>query len=229
MFELLKKYQRYHLTLLLGAMSIICLSMSIFRVLFTKTDMFLFLNWNLFLAFIPWVLSTVFLLKRDLHYRKWYVSLILITWLLFFPNAPYILTDLFHLRDELTMPLWYDLIMILAYAWTGLMFGFVSLFNIEMFLKRYLPRKLVLLTSVFLLFLGAFGIYIGRYLRWNSWDVLQEPFTLLYNVTSDISNPLSHPRAYGMTLLMGVLLNMFYWPIKAIEAGNREDKDIINQ
>lgn len=222
MLELLKKYQRYHLSILLVVMSFFCFAMSLFRVFFTKTDMFLFLNWNLFLAFIPWALSTIFLLKPNIHYRKWYVSLIFITWLLFFPNAPYILTDLFHLYDDNSVPLWYDLIMILAYAWTGLMFGFVSLFNIETFLRKYISRHIVHFISVFLLFLGGFGIYIGRYLRWNSWDVIQEPFALLYNVTADMSNPFSHPRAYAMTLLMGILLNMFYWPIKAIEAGNRE-------
>jgi uncharacterized membrane protein len=224
MRELLRKYQRYHLTILLVVMSVISFGMSAFRVVFTKTEMFLFLNWNLFLAFIPWALSTFLVLKPDTHYKKAIVAALFISWLLFFPNAPYILTDLFHLRDELTMPIWYDVIMILAFAWTGLLFGFVSLFNIEMFLKRYVSRNLIPLISVFLLFLGSFGIYIGRYLRWNSWDVIQEPFTLLYNITSDIRNPLSHPRAWGMTILMGVLLNMFYWSLKAIEAGNREDK-----
>lgn len=223
MLEFLKRYQRYHLTILLIVMSFFSFGMSVFRVLLTKTDMFLFLNWNLFLAIIPWAFSTVLLLKPNVHYTKWYVVLLLISWLLFFPNAPYILTDLFHLRDELTMPLWYDLIMILSFAWTGLLFGFASLFNIEIFLKRYLSHQLVPLISVFLLFLGSFGIYIGRYLRWNSWDVIQEPLALFYNIGSDIKNPFSHPRAYGMTLLMGVLLNMFYWSLKAIEAGNRED------
>lgn len=224
MLELLRKYQRYHLTILLIVMSFISVAMSLFRVFFTKSEMFLFLNWNLFLAFIPWAFSTILLLHPNMHYRKWYVSALLLSWLIFFPNAPYILTDLFHLRDKLTMPLWYDLIMILSFAWTGLLFGFASLFNIEMFLKRYISHNLVPVISVFLLFLGSFGIYIGRYLRWNSWDVVQEPIALLYDIGSDIRNPLSHPRAWAMTLLMGVLLNMFYWSLKAIEAGNREDK-----
>lgn len=224
MLELLRKYQRYHLTILLIVMSLISFAMSLFRVFFTKSEMFLFLNWNLFLAIIPWILSTVLLIKPDMHYKRWYVLALLISWLLFFPNAPYILTDLFHLRDELTMPLWYDLIMILSFAWTGLLFGFVSLFNIEAFLKRHISHNLVPAISVFLLFLGSFGIYVGRYLRWNSWDVIQEPINLLYDIGVNIKNPFTHPRAWAMTLLMGVLLNMFYWSLKAIEAGNREKK-----
>ncbi len=223
MRELLKKYQRYHLTILLIVMSMISFAMSVFRVFITKSEMFLFLNWNLFLAFIPWAFSTILLLKQNAHFKTWYVAALLISWLLFFPNAPYILTDLFHLRQELTMPIWYDLIMILSFAWTGLLFGFASLFNIEIFLKKYLKSNIIPFISVFLLFLGSFGIYIGRYLRWNSWDVIQEPIRLLYNIGSDIKNPFTHPRAFGMTILMGILLNMFYWSLKAIEAGNRED------
>lgn len=226
MFELLKKYKRYHLTILLVMMSLISFALSLFRVFITKSDMFLFLNWNLFLAFIPWAFSTILLIKPNVNYKKWYVLALLLSWLVFFPNAPYILTDLFHLKEELSMPLWYDLIMILAFAWTGLLFGFSSLFNIEIFLKRYLRSSLVHLISVFLLFLGSFGIYIGRFLRWNSWDIIREPFTMLYDIGDDIRNPFTHPRAWAMTLLMGVLLNMFYWPIKAIEAGNREEEDV---
>jgi uncharacterized membrane protein len=218
MIDLLKKYNRFHLTLLLMSMSIISFLMSAFRVFFTNSHMFLFLNWNLFLAFIPWFFSMILLLRPNLHHRKFFIFILLTSWLLFFPNAPYILTDLFHLKEELTMPLWYDLIMILSFAWTGLLFGFVSLFNIELFLHKYLSGKLVPFISVFLLFLGSFGIYIGRYLRWNSWDIIREPFSLLYELGDNFVNPFSHPKAFGMTLLMGVLLNMIYWSLKAIES-----------
>jgi uncharacterized membrane protein len=162
MIELLKKYNRFHLTLLLISMSMISFLMSVFRVIFTNSHMFLFLNWNLFLAFIPWLFSMVLLLKPNLHHRNLLIFSLLFSWFLFFPNAPYILTDLFHLKEELTMPIWYDLIMILSFAWTGLLFGFVSLFNIELFLKKYLSKKIVPIISILLLFLGSFGIYVGR-------------------------------------------------------------------
>lgn len=217
MVELLKKYHRLHLTILLIVMSIISFSMSVFRVFLSHSDMFLFLNWNLFLAFIPWFFSTIILVKPNLHGRKLLILLLLLIWLLFFPNAPYILTDLFHLTEELSMPIWFDLIMILAFAWTGLLFGFVSLFNIELFMKKYISKRLVPVISVFLLFLGSFGIYLGRYLRWNSWDIISEPYALIYSIGDKIINPFSHPKAWGMTLLMGVLLNMIYWSLKALE------------
>jgi len=153
MVELLRKYHRLHLTILLIVMSIISFSMSVFRVFLSHSDMFLFLNWNLFLAFIPWFFSTIILVKPNLHDRKLLILVLLLLWLLFFPNAPYILTDLFHLTEELSMPIWFDLIMILAFAWTGLLFGFVSLFNIELFMKKYISKRLVPVISVFLLFL----------------------------------------------------------------------------
>jgi uncharacterized membrane protein len=222
MFEILKRYQRYHMSILLVIMSLISFSLSVFRVFFTKSDMFLFLNWNLFLAFIPWAFSTIIILKPNMHYRRWLSTGLLLSWLLFFPNAPYILTDLFHLKEDLTMPIWYDLIMILSFAWTGLLFGFVSLFNIELYLSRFVSDKILPYITIFLLFLGSYGIYLGRYLRWNSWDIINEPFALLYNIGSSIKNPLTHSRAWGMTILMGILLNMIYWSLKAIESGNRE-------
>ena len=133
-------------------------------------------------------------------------------WLLFFPNAPYILTDLFHLRyDQLSMPIWFDLVLILAYAWTGLLFGFLSLWDIERLLAEWVHPKLVTALSVSLLFLGSFGIYLGRYLRWNSWDLITEPFRLIYDIGDRIVNPFEHPRAWGMTISMGIFLNMIYW------------------
>ncbi len=200
----------------MGTLTLLCFGFSLFRFYYTDTNVFLFLNWNLFLAFIPWALSSVAMLKPKIQNNKITVIVLLLSWILFFPNAPYILTDLFHLRLKTSMPIWFDLLLILSFAWTGLLFGFLSLWDIEKILKKSIKNRWVTAISIGLLLLGSFGIYVGRYLRWNSWDIISEPFGILYDIGDRVINPFEHPRTWGMTLFMGVFLNMIYWSFRLI-------------
>lgn len=211
MLKLLKEKNRLNETLFLGIISLICFGLSIFRFIYSDNKLFLFLNWNLFLAFIPWLLSSISILKPKIQKNKITIFVLLISWLLFFPNAPYILTDLFHLRLKSTIPIWFDLILILSFAWTGLLFGIFSLWDIQSILKNKINKFWLAFISIGLLFLGSFGIYLGRFLRWNSWDIITEPFKLIYDISDRIINPFSHPRTWGMTILMGLFLNIIYW------------------
>jgi uncharacterized membrane protein len=223
----LKKAKRLNETLLLFAFSTLCLVLSVIRVFASATPTFLFLNWNLFLAFIPWALSSLLNIYPKLQEKKLAVITLLGTWLLFFPNAPYILTDLFHLKHVVSMPMWFDLLLILSFAWVGLLFGFMSLWDIEKILNRYLIKSRlkgllryrfsVPIFSSVLLFIGSFGIYLGRYLRWNSWDIIAEPFALIYDIGDRFVNPFEHPRTWGVTLLMGLFLNLVYWSLRLIK------------
>ena len=223
----LKKAKRLNETVLLFAFSTLCLVLSVIRVFASATPTFLFLNWNLFLAFIPWALSSLLIIYPKLQEKKLAVIMLLGTWLLFFPNAPYILTDLFHLKHVVSMPMWFDLLLILSFAWVGLLFGFMSLWDIEKILKQYLIesrlkgllryRFSVPIFSSVLLFIGSFGIYLGRYLRWNSWDIIAEPFALIYDIGDRFVNPFEHPRTWGVTLLMGLFLNLVYWSLRLIK------------
>ena len=212
----LKEHDRLNETVFMGVLSLFCFAISIFRFVYTDTKVFLFLNWNLFLAFVPWAVSSLMMLRPKLRQSKWMLALLLCTWLLFFPNAPYILTDLFHLHISSSMPVWLDLVLILSFAWTGLLFGFLSLWDIEDLMRNWLKEKYVVLVSVLLLFIGSFGIYIGRYLRWNSWDILTSPFQLLYDIGDRLVNPFSHPRTWGVTILMGLFLNILYFSFRMI-------------
>jgi len=212
----LQEYNRLYETVFMGVLSLFCFAISIFRFVYTDTNVFLFLNWNLFLAFVPWAFSSLMVIQPKLRHSKWMFVVLLCLWLLFSPNAPYILTDLFHLRLTSAMPVWFDLVLILSFAWTGLLFGFLSLWDIEDLLRNRLKEKYVIGISVLLLFIGSFGIYIGRYLRWNSWDILSSPFQLLYDIGDRLVNPLSHPRTRGGTHLMGLFLNMLYFSFRMI-------------
>ncbi|OQY01120.1 MAG: hypothetical protein B6I20_07980 [Bacteroidetes bacterium 4572_117] len=217
MVKLLKLHNRLNITLLLVIMSVSSFLLSLFRVYLTGSSFLLFLNWNLFLAFIPWFFTSIIILKPNLQKKKPVLLGLLFLWILFFPNALYILTDLFHLRASSLMPIWFDLILILSFAWIGLLFGFISLIDIEKLLAGYLNTNIISIISIFLLFMASFGIYIGRYLRWNSWDIIASPFSLFYDISERIINPLEHFGTWGMTILMGLLLNMFYWSFKMLK------------
>jgi uncharacterized membrane protein len=217
MIRQLKSSGRLNETLFLGTLSLISFAFSIFRYVRTDTKLFLFLNWNLFLAFLPWLFTSLMFIFPRLQKYRLVVAVNVCSWLLFFPNAPYILTDLFHLRLRTSMPIWFDLVLILCFAWTGLMFGFMSLWDIEHMLGRWIGKKFLPVISLFMLFLGSFGIYLGRYLRWNSWDIIKEPYNLFYDISDRFLDPLHHPRTWGMTLFMFLFLSMIYWSFRLIK------------
>jgi len=217
MLTSLKKSNRLNETIFLGVSCILCFFFSIYRYSYTDTKMFLFLNWNLFLAFIPWALSSLVMLKPEIQNKKRTIVLLLFFWLLFFPNAPYILTDLFHLNANSSMPIWFDLILILSFAWVGLVFGMLSLWDIEKLMMKRMSSTWTSILSTAFLFLSSFGIYLGRYLRWNSWDIVHNPSGIIYDVGDRFLHPFDHPRTWGVTIFMGIFLNMVYWSLKLMK------------
>lgn len=213
---------RLTITVLLILMTLFCFSLSAFRYYISDTKVFLFLNWNLFLAWIPLLLSS-FVLAFNIR-SKILLVFIIIIWILFFPNSPYILTDLFHLRARNSIPIWYDLIVILSYAWTGLICGFISLNDIEKRLSDYGKKNSINGIIVFFLFMSSFGVYLGRFLRWNSWDVLNNPFGLFSDIVVRFIYPMEYTKTWGVTLLMGIMLNFMYFTFKC--AGISEEKEL---
>lgn len=216
----LNKEKKLNQGIYLLILTCLCFALSLFRVYLSGTKTFLFLNWNLFLAFVPWVLTSIIIVNNHLKHKSIVIAFLLFTWLLFFPNAPYILTDLFHLRLNSNIPLWYDLVLILTFAWTGLLYGFLSLFDIEkIFVEKFKIKWISFLSSI-LLFVTSFGIYLGRYLRWNSWDILNNPMGLFNDILHRFTFPMEHPRTWGVTIFMGILLNIMYWSFKFIKKNN---------
>lgn len=204
----MNQLQRNH-WLFLGAMTAFSGSLLLARIIWTGQSTYFFLNWNLFLAFVPLFLTQ--LLKNRERNSKITRFFVFSAWLLFFPNAPYILTDLFHLTGKSHVPIWFDLILILSYAWTGLVAGFMGLKIIEnsFFTKIKIHWRQVI--SVIMIFAASFGIYLGRYLRFNSWDILSKPMSLFSEIGDRFIHPFDHPRTWAMTIGMGVLLNLIYW------------------
>jgi uncharacterized membrane protein len=226
----LKQTGRLYETAFMALLSLFCLGISFYRRFYTGTRVFLFLNWNLFLAFIPWALTSIAAFKPAIKKSRLCTAVLLCAWLLFFPNAPYILTDLFYLRIRFTMPIWYDLLLILTFAWAGLLFGFLSLWDIEAILRTRVRPALVTAISTIFLFIGSSGIYIGRYLRWNSWDIFTDLFKLMYDIGDRFMNPFVYPGSWGMTLFMGIFLNVLYWSFHLIVSRSlRETTSSLNK
>lgn len=203
---------RFKIGMLLILMTVFCFSLSVFRYCISDTKVFLFLNWSLFLAWIPLLLSSL-ILAFNIR-GKISLAFIIVVWILFFPNSPYILTDLFHLRARNDIPIWYDLIVILSYAWTGLICGFISLNDIEQRLSDYAGRNFITGLIIFFLFMSSFGVYLGRFLRWNSWDVLNNPFGLFSDIVVRFIYPMEYTKTWGVTVLMGIMLNFMYFTFR---------------
>jgi uncharacterized membrane protein len=167
---------------------------------------FAFLAWNLFLAAIP--LGFAVLLSKI---ERWRLAAPLISgWLLFFPNAPYVLTDLLHLRQRTGIPIWYDLLLLLSFALVSLWMGFQSLQLVQVWISRKSSPLTAWSFVAVSLFLSGFGIYLGRFLRWNSWDIVSNPVSLLGDIWERFADPLAHGRTWGVTLGFGGLLLVAY-------------------
>ncbi|TGJ99749.1 DUF1361 domain-containing protein [Leptospira semungkisensis] len=153
------------------------------RISVSKEKAFSFLIWNLFLAIVPLGISYFAYVYYEFRKRK--IDLIFlvlgVVWLLFFPNAPYIVTDFVHLRARNSIPIWFDILMIFSFAWCGLFSGFISLRIIQLVLNDRISQWFGWTLIVFISPLTVFGICIGRFYRWNSWDLLEDPVSLLYD------------------------------------------------
>jgi uncharacterized membrane protein len=173
----------------------------------TESIRFIFLAWNLFLAWVPLGIA-LFLYQRMQQGRlRGYLGLAgWASWLLFFPNAPYIITDLLHLRTPSTMPVWYDSLMVFSYALVGLLTGLLSLYLIHRVMNRLVGIFAGWGVVAGSLLLSGFGIYLGRVERWNSWDILTNPAGLLGNAMGQ----LTHPPALQLTAVFGLMLMGIY-------------------
>ncbi len=197
--------------LVLCASSGLSLLLFAVRVAYVGNRTFAFLNWNLLLAWIPLVCAAgAWLLQGRAARVRWRTLPLLGLWLLFFPNAPYILTDLMHLAPRQGVPLWYDLLLLLSYAWNGLILGFVSLWVVHGLLQRWFGPLVGWLGATGCLLAGAVGIYLGRFERWNSWDLLTQPEPILRSLLGGLLYPMQHIYQIGVIGLLAGLLAVMY-------------------
>ena len=208
---------RYKLTIfiILAASSITCVALVTARVAYSDTRYYTFLPWNLFLAWIPLIFAYIAYIlsaKRTLLYIL--VPLFALVWLVFFPNAPYIITDIQHLANGWSgAPIWFDVILLIWFSWTGLLLGVVSLYLMQEIVKnafgKFFGWALVFGASI----LSSIGVYLGRFLRWNSWDIIHNPTEILRDAWHLLRN-LSLSAA-GFTALFTVFFLFVYLTLYA--------------
>ncbi|MBL7701867.1 MAG: DUF1361 domain-containing protein [Ferruginibacter sp.] len=184
------------------------------RIFYTGSTLYLFLVWNIFLAWIPCIISSLF--KKMADKLTWKQALVFCCWLAFFPNALYIVTDLIHIQHESIVPKWFDALLLFSSALLGLMLAFISLYRVETFLNKVINKKLRPPFILLILFLGSFGVYLGRFLRWNSWDIITNPMQLLLSVSHRIISPFDHLQTWGITVVFTVFFYLLYITIKKL-------------
>lgn len=209
------KYKAGVFILLSGA-SFVCVALVVARVLYSQGSLrYVNLVWNLFLAWIPFVLAFlayVLSWRRSLVFAA--IPSFAILWLIFFPNAPYILTDLQHLIQISTVvPAWYDVILLVWFSWTGMLLGIVSLNLMQEIIKREFNRLSGWVFVFGVAGLSSAGIYVGRFIRLNSWDVIQNPEQTATNLWSWLTDP--SLRSLGFIALYTLFFIFVYLTIYA--------------
>lgn len=188
------------------------------RFVATGSLMHGFLIWNLFLAYIPYRVTN-YLGKTVNTMNKFVFWLVFLTWLLFIPNSFYIITDLFHLDEGRAAPQWYDLTLIFSFAWNGIILGILSLHKMERIIEAKFNRRITPFFVYGIMWLNALGIYIGRYLRFNSWDIITNPFGLAADITYLCIHPFRNFMEWAMIFCFSFLMTFIYLVLRKL---NRE-------
>ncbi|HMO62384.1 MAG TPA: DUF1361 domain-containing protein [Ferruginibacter sp.] len=211
------------------ALFILFLAVLIFaRIGYTGSKKYIFLLWNIFLAWIPFGLSLY--IHKCRIFKSWKTLSVLACWLLFFPNALYVVTDLIHLQEEASVPAWYDAILLFTASILGLLYAFASLYKIEQFLNRHLKSSVVTgQLTLFFIFAGSFGVYLGRFDRWNSWDIVTYPHHLLRDIANYCTAPVHHYRIWLITLIFTAFFSLMYYAIKQLPGLMHEKRSFKNQ
>jgi len=197
--------------------SVVCVSLVIARIIYTRKIQYGFLAANLFLAWLPLVFALLACNSiRDGRKARWQFFGLSAAWLLFFPNAPYIFTDLIHLTRGYFTPFWTDVMLILSCAITGLVLGFVSLYLMQAVVTQRYGRAKGWVFIVLMIGLSSIGIYIGRFLRFNSWDVVAQPVKLYQGISSWASDPWANSTTFAFPALFATFLLIAYVMLYAL-------------
>jgi len=206
------KRNRYKIAIfaLMTSASVICVLLVAVRIAYSDSGRYAGLVWNLFLAWIPFVLAYLAYASSWKKPSLYFVlPITAFLWLIFFPNAPYILTDLQHLaKESSTTPLWYDVIVMVWFSWTGLLLGLVSLYLMHDIVQRTFGRWYGWAFVFLVAGLSSFGVYLGRFAHFNSWDILNGPKEIVITVLGLAIEP--SIRMIAFTILFTIFYLFVY-------------------
>lgn len=186
------------------------------RIVYTHHLHFAWLTWNLFLALIPYGITRFAVQHISWIEKRWKFGLLFAVWLLFLPNSFYIITDLFHLELASRIPLWFDLALLFSFAWNGILLGVLSVRMMEKMVQLNFPAVKEWQFVYPLMLLNAFGVYIGRYLRYNTWDVIADPFQLTEDIVYMLLHPVHYRFDWSMIFCYAVFMSLIYLALKRV-------------
>jgi uncharacterized membrane protein len=182
-----------------------------FRIFYSETTNYSNLLWNLILAWLPYLFSLLAVYIFTTNRKHWlFIGLLGILWLIFFPNAPYMVTDFYHLEPRNPVPLWFDISLIAIFAFTGFFLAIASLRSIHIIIEGYLGKIIGWVFALLALNLASLGVYLGRFGRYNSWDILTEPKSVIREIAYNLLNPLDNLGFVGFTLMFSSILLVSY-------------------
>ncbi len=199
---------------LIGIVSVFGLTLSIVRLFIADNYGLTFLPWNLALAWIPLIFAYLLYKRTAKHGLIWSKTnfAFFVLWLVFLPNAFYLMTDFIHLRTAYGVRPMFDVVILMTYSIAGLALGYMSLLLVHLrALQRFGHKGHYFAVGALLA--SGFAIYIGRYLRWNSWDIILNPFGILIHITDRVLHPFEHILTFGTTILYFAFLSIIYWVI----------------
>jgi uncharacterized membrane protein len=202
---------RQRVVLGLVGMTIVSLGLYLGGVIQNHSSEFSYMAWNLFLAWLPLLLAAgiVRSLRKNL-WSSWKPLTLTILWLVLLPNSFYMISDFIHIQEVQRHDLLYDIVMFTSFIFTAALIGFVSLYLVHLELaKRLRARQANVLVGTIVL-LCSFAIYLGRDLRWNSWDVLVNPAGILFDISDRIIHPFAYGSMFTTTISFFVLISSMY-------------------
>jgi len=198
----------------LGLTSLVSVGLYLISAYYYGAQPFWFLVWNLVLAWLPLLLAIA--LIRYLKNQPWVSgsgAALTVLWLAFLPNSFYLISDLVHLGYAPSSQTLYYVIMLFSFSFNGLILGCLSLYLLHIELLKRLRARTAHLYIGLVLLLCSFAVYLGRYLRWSTWDIIFHPIGVVFDVSDRIINPVAYGQTFQVTLLFFVLIVSIYFTL----------------
>jgi uncharacterized membrane protein len=212
----MKSYQRISIPKYIVLLLALAIVLSVGRIALFDSFSFIYLLWNIFLALLPFVVSAL-LLSYEKEKRLPHVVFIVggFIWLLLLPNAPYMITDLIHVTEGHTVHFFYDTVLLFTSAYVGLELFLHSLSDMERVIHMRYAQVWMRLVTAGIILVTSFGICLGRFFRFNSWDVIAHPIELFKNISIIFLSPYVHTQVYILLVAFFVFLMLAYTAWKA--------------
>lgn len=199
-------------------LTIFSITLNILRIVIWHKYSFVYILWNIVLAFIPLIISFFLLVFSQKSTNKKIIFIIGgFLWLVFIPNAIYITTDFVHLGVVRAVPIIYDVVLLFTSALLGLIFGLISVSHIEHIIRIKYSKDITITLMSLIIFIISFGVYLGRFLRFNSWDIFAKPVVFLNGLKETFTNINNFVEALCYTILFFFFILILYHCWKSIK------------